>query len=373
MKLFFTVVFLIYTVANGYILYKTWRALPKIKIVRILFAACYFFLYSAFIIAMLGRNLFPLAVQKFFYFPGICWLGVMLYLFIFFLITDLIYGLGRLFRFFRKSDNLWKIQVLSGYIIVVGLTGYGYYNFMHPKITEQEIVIHKNAGNYKALKIVGLSDMHLGVHIDKNRLKSIVRLINAQNPDLVIIAGDIVDNNALPLMKEKMWEEFAQIYAPLGIYACLGNHEYLSGIQSSMNFLKKTNIRLLIDSTALIDNSFWLIGRDDFRGMGSHHRKTLSDLVAKTNVRQPLFLLDHQPFNLNDARQNGIDLQFSGHTHRGQIWPVKLIVRNMFEIAYGYARKGDTQYYITSGIGLWGPPFRIGTDSEIVVFNIRFD
>ena len=373
MKLFFVVIFLVYTVANGYIFYKTWRIIPKIRIVRILFAVCYLFLYLAFIIAMLGRNRLPIEMQKFFYFPGVCWLGFVFYLFLFFLITDLIYGIGRLFRFFRKSTHFWKIQALSGYIIVAGLMIYGYYNFTHPKISEQEIVIHKKAGNYKTLKIVGLSDLHLGVSIDKNWLKNFVRLVNAQNPDLVVIAGDIVDNNALPLMKEKMWEEFAEIKAPLGIYACLGNHEYLSGIQPSLNFLRKTNIRLLIDSAALVDNSFWLIGRDDIKGMRNHHRKPLSDLVAETNADQPLLLLDHEPIHLDDAKQNGIDLQFSGHTHEGQIWPVSWMVKSMYETAYGYTRKGDTQYYITSGIGLWGPPLRIGTHSEIVVFNIRFD
>jgi predicted MPP superfamily phosphohydrolase len=370
MKLFFIVVFLIYTAVNAYIFCKTWKVIPKIRGVKVLFSVCYFFFYSAFVIAMLGRNTFPLDIQKFLYFPGTCWLGAMLYLFIFFLLTDLIYGLGRLFRLFKKSNSFWKIQTLSGYVIVFVLIIYGYYNFTHPKISEQEIVIHKKAGNYKELKIVGLSDLHLGINIDKNYLKHFVQLVNAQNPDMIIIAGDIVDNNALPLMQEKMWEEFEQMRAPLGIYACLGNHEYLSGIELSMNFLQKTNIRFLIDSTTLIDNSFWLIGQDDLQG--NHNRKSLSDLVAKTDTVLPLFLLDHEPVNLSEAEQNGIDLQFSGHTHLGQIWPFSLLVEKMYETAYGYNRKGNTQYYITSGIGLWGPPLRIGTNSEIVVFNIRF-
>jgi predicted MPP superfamily phosphohydrolase len=335
-----------------------------------LFPVIYFFLYSAFIIAMLGRNTFPLGIQKIFYFPGTCWLGIMLYLFLFFTITDLLYGLGRFLRLFKKSKNFLKIQIPTGYVLVFGLTIYGYCHFTHPKISEQEIVINKSAGNYKELRIVGLSDLHLGVNIDKNRLKRFVQLVNAQNPDLIIIAGDIVDNNALPLVKEKMWEEFEQMYAPLGIYACLGNHEYLSGIESSMNFLRKTNIRLLIDSTALIDNSFRLIGRDDLQG--NPERKSLAELVAKTDAISPVFLLDHEPLKLDDAKQNGIDLQFSGHTHLGQIWPLNLFVKQMYETAYGYCRKGNTQYYITSGIGLWGPPVRIGTDSEIVVFKIRF-
>lgn len=370
MRPFFLIVFLIYTAINTYIFYKTRKVIPQGKVVNILFSVVYFFLYGSFIVAMLGRNTLPLGVQRFFYFPGTCWLGAMFYLFLFFLLTDLIYGLGRLFRLLKKSNNFWKIQVLSGYAIVTGLLIYGYYNFTHPKISEQEIVIHKRAGNYKELKIVGLSDLHLGINIDKNRLKRFVQQVNALKPDLIIIAGDMVDNNALPLMKEKMWEEFEQLYAPLGIYSCLGNHEYLSGIESSMNFLQKTNIHLLIDDTALIDNSFWLIGRDDLQG--NHNRKTLSDLVAKTDTSQPLFLLDHEPFHLNEAERNGIDLQFSGHTHRGQIWPVSLMVERMYETAYGYNRKGNTQYYITSGIGLWGPLLRIGTDSEMVVFKVRF-
>ncbi|GHT64910.1 metallophosphatase [Bacteroidia bacterium] len=370
MKPFFIVVFLIYSVINAYIFYKTWRVIPEIRVVKVLFSVVYFFLYSAFIIAMLGRNALPLGVQKFLYFPGSSWLGIMLYLLLFFLLTDLIYGLGRLFRLFKQSKNFRKIQVLTGYVLVLGLAIYGYYRFTHPQISEQEIVIHKKAGDYKELKIVGLSDLHLGVNIDKNRLKRIVQFVNAQNPDLVIIAGDVVDNNASPLMQEKMWEEFEQMHAPLGIYACLGNHEYLSGIESSMNFLRKTNVRLLIDDAALVNDSFWLIGRDDLQGNGN--RKSLTDLVSKTGVSFPLFLLDHEPINLNDAEQNGIDLQFSGHTHLGQIWPFSLMVEKMYETAYGYNRKGNTQYYITSGIGLWGPPFRIGTNSEIVVFKIRF-
>jgi predicted MPP superfamily phosphohydrolase len=370
MKPFLLVALLIYTAMNAYIFFKTRRIIPRTKGLKALFSMGYLFLYSAFIIAMLGRNALPLGVQKFFYFPGTCWLGVMLYLFFFFLLTDLVYGLGRLFRLFKQSRHFPKIQVCTGYVIVLGLAVYGYYHFTHPQISEREVVIHKKAGNYKEIKIVGLSDLHLGVNMDKNRLKRIVQRVNVQNPDLIIIAGDVVDNNVLPLTEEKMWEELGQLQAPLGVYACLGNHDYMSGIESSLDFLRQTNIRLLIDDTALVDNSFWLIGRDDLQG--NRRRESLAALVAKTDTALPLLLLDHEPVDLNDAEQNGIDLQFSGHTHRGQIWPVSLMVDKMYETAYGYNRKGNTQYYISSGIGLWGPPFRIGTHSEIAVFKIRF-
>jgi predicted MPP superfamily phosphohydrolase len=368
---FFIIVFLIYTAINACIFYKTLRVIPQRKIVKYLFSVVFFFLYSAFPVAMLGRNIFPLGMQKVLYFPGTCWLGIMFYLFLFFLLTDLVRGLVRLFRLFKGTGNFLKIQVPTGYVLAAGLMIYGYYHFTHPEVSEQDIVINKSAYNYKELKIIGLSDLHLGVNIDKNRLKQFVQLVNQQNPDLILIAGDIVDNNVLPLMEEKMWEEFEQMRAPLGIYACLGNHEYLSGIKESMNFLRKTNIRLLTDSAELIDNSFHLIGRDDIQG--NPKRKPLADLVAKTDTTLPLFLLDHEPINLKDAEQNGIDLQFSGHTHHGQIWPVSLLVKRMYETAYGYNRKGNTQYYISSGIGLWGPPVRIGTNSEIVVLKVRIN
>jgi predicted MPP superfamily phosphohydrolase len=128
---------------------------------------------------------------------------------------------------------------------------------------------------------------------------------------------------------------------------------------------------LLIDSVAQIDDSFWIIGRDDKQG--NSFRKSLEELVIQTNPSQALFLLDHEPYDLSQAEKNGIDLQLSGHTHYGQLWPINRIVDYIFEVGYGYKQKGNTHIYVSSGLGLWGPPFRIGTQSELVVFNIHFN
>jgi predicted MPP superfamily phosphohydrolase len=238
-------------------------------------------------------------------------------------------------------------------------------------MVEQAIVIHNGAGVHKSLKIVGVSDLHLGVNIDKNRLTRYVERINEQKPDLILIAGDIVDNNVLPLEKERMWEEFNRLQAPLGVYFCLGNHEYLSGIEPSMNFLKKTNMHLLIDDYALVDSSLYIIGRDDKQG--NPKRKSLKALVENTTAPLPRILLDHEPYHLEEAEACGINLQFSGHTHSGQIWPVNLLVKRMYEVSHGYKQKGNTHYFVTSGLGLWGPPFRIGTQSEILVFTLEWN
>jgi predicted MPP superfamily phosphohydrolase len=251
------------------------------------------------------------------------------------------------------------------------LSIYGYYHFNHPKIVEKDITISKKAGYFKELKIVGISDLHLGINLGKKQMKRYVKLINDQHPDLILIAGDIIDNTPRPLEKEKMWEEFEQLHAPLGTYACLGNHEYMSDIEPSLAFINKTNIRLLTDDAALVYNSFWIIGRDDLQG--NPNRKPLPDLLAKTDTTLPLILMDHEPYHLEEAEQYGIDLQFSGHTHDGQLWPGSLLVKKIYELACGYMKKGNTHYYVSSGLGLWGPLFRIGTDSELVVINIRFE
>ena len=369
---FFLVAFLVYTSMNAYVFYRTKQALPQSKIIRSVFYVVYFFFYSAFIIAMLGRNIFPLIIQKILYLPGTVWMAMALYLLLFFFLTDIIHFFNRFFKYLPVAVNnrYRKIQALSGYILVSCLIIYGYYQYRHPQVVEQKISIAKKAGDYKTLKIVGASDFHLGVANDNNRLKEYVKLINDQHPDLILIAGDLIDNNAMPLEKEQMWKTLNELQSPLGTYYCLGNHEYMSGIEPAMSFLHKTDMHLLIDTLAVINNSIQIIGRDDNKG--NHNRKSLKDLVKNADSALPVFLLDHEPFHLNEAEENGIDLQFSGHTHNGQIFPGNLLAGLAYELAYGYKQKGNTHYYVTSGLGLWGPPLRIGTQSEIVVFNIEF-
>jgi len=371
---FFLFAFLIYTLINSYVFYRGKQVLPRLKIVGIIYSVVYFFLYSAFIFAMLGRNSLPLSIQKILYFPGTVWMGMALYLFAFFLLTDFIYFIIRIFHRISPATKrrYRKIQVCSGFILVLCLVVYGYYQFKHPQIVEQKIEIAKSAGSYKHLKVVGVSDLHLGVANDKKSLEQYVKLINDQQPDLIIIAGDLVDNNVMPLEKERMWETINKLQAHLGTYFCLGNHEYLSGIDGSMRFLRKTNMHLLIDSSVVINNSIQIIGRDDKQGMKNRHRKSLKELVKGMNPNLPLILIDHEPFHLNEAKENGIDLQFSGHTHHGQIFPANLITDRIYELSYGYRQKGNTHFFVSSGLGLWGPPLRIGTHSEVVVFNIEF-
>jgi predicted MPP superfamily phosphohydrolase len=295
-------------------------------------------------------------------------------MFLFLLATDVIHLGNHFFRFLPATITpvrFHQIQVISGYVLTFLVLLFGYIHFTHPSLTEKDLVIHKSGGKYSELKVVAFSDLHLGISIDKERLKKYVRFINEQQPDIILVAGDIVDNNPRPLFEEKMDEELRQLQAPLGVYFCPGNHEYISGIDGSLAFLKKTNMTLLIDSVVSVDDSFWIIGRNDLQG--NKKRMPLDRLVAQTNEQQPLFLLDHEPYHLEDAEKNGIDLQFSGHTHQGQLWPLNHLVNKLYEVGYGYKKKGNTHIFVSSGLALWGPEFRIGTQSELVVFNIHFE
>lgn len=203
-------------------------------------------------------------------------------------------------------------------------------------------------------------------------------MINAEQPDLILIAGDIIDNSVRPLMEENVAEEFHRLKAP--VYACLGNHEYYSNQLKARRFYREASITLLQDSVAKIGN-LCIIGRDDRTNM---QRKSLamimeearkkgfiSDLHLGKHSNEFLVLLDHQPYHLEEAEQNGIDFQFSGHTHHGQVWPVSWVTDALYEKAYGSLQKGNTRYYISSGMGIWGGKFRIGTQSEYVVLTIE--
>ena len=158
---------------------------------------------------------------------------------------------------------------------------------------------------------------------------------------------------------------FHQLKAP--VVACLGNHEYISGIDRSLDFYKRAGITLLRDTTLEVGDLV-IVGRDD---RANHHRMSTEQLLNGINKDKFIVLLDHQPYNLEESQQNGVDFQFSGHTHEGQVWPISMLVHSMYENAWGPYQKGDTRYYVSSGIGIWGGKYRIGTRSEYIVATIK--
>ena len=214
-------------------------------------------------------------------------------------------------------------------------------------------------------KIVMASDLHLGYHNRRAELARWVDMINAEKPDLILIAGDIIDISIRPLEEEGMAEEFKRLAAP--VYACLGNHEYYSSEPKARQFYSEAGIRLLSDSTAVVDSALTIIGRDD---RTNPNRKEVAELARLASDSTYTILLDHQPYNLENTEQCGINFQLSGHTHRGQVWPISWVTDAVYECSWGEWQRSGTRYYVSSGLGIWGGKFRIGTQSEYVVATL---
>ncbi|GHT34819.1 metallophosphatase [Bacteroidia bacterium] len=291
------------------------------------------------------------------------WFFIALYLLLIFLAMDLL----RLALPMQKilNGNLITLGALA--LVMTAVFTCGYIHYKDKKRVELSITV--GAKNLSPLRIVAISDLHLGYTIDKTELDQWIKLINAEHPDLVLIAGDIKDNNLRPLTEQNMAASFRNIKSKYGTFACSGNHEYIGDTTKMTNFFRDANITLLRDSSVLINNRFYIIGRED---RSRPHRRPLAGIVkAGCPLPLPIILLDHQPFHLEEAEQNNITLQISGHTHHGQVLPLSWITNLMYETAHGYLRKGNTHIYVSSGIGIWGGKFRIGTQSEYAVIEMK--
>lgn len=311
------------------------------------------------VICIFGRGLeIPPYIHRAMFTIGAIWLVFILYMVMALAVTDI-----------AKLILPWfKHGFAISFAFTCGILIYGWWNYHTPKIENINITLEKKDSTQTGeIKIVGISDVHLGYGTGKKQLKKYVEHINSLKPDAILIAGDLIDNSVTPLYEENMQEELSELKAPLGIYMALGNHEYISGSEKSCEFLSKTPIKVLRDSIVALPNGIQIIGRDDRH---NKNRKSLEELVSLSSPDNSLILLDHQPYELGKTDSLKIDLQFSGHTHRGQIWPISLLTDVIYEQSYGYRKWKHSHIYVSSGLSLWGPAFRIGTQSEIVVFTI---
>ncbi len=326
-------------------------------------------LFSMLLVSFfLPHNISP-AVARTVTFLGYSFLILLLYLLMAFLLIDLVRAANSFFRFLPDVSAFRFWAAVAGIFAVLLTMAIGNYRFNHPETVGVTISLSEKNRPGK-LKIVAVSDIHLGHSIDKKRLKKYVEMINAEQPDLVLIAGDLIDRLVQPVTENKMDEELRRIQSSLGVYEVPGNHEYYGESFSAVaDFYKQANIELLIDTIAAIGDGIYIIGRDDAT---QTERKPLSQLTKGLDPQIPKILLDHQPHRLQEAVENGIDLQFSGHTHNGQIFPGNLIVKQVYELSAGYKKIGKTHFVVSSGLGIWGPQYRICSRSEIIVIDFEY-
>ena len=339
-----------------YVGLRIWMVLPCQKVWKVAVLLLYLLAAVSFFMSVSGRlDRLPMGLASAVYVYGNSWFIAMAYILMALAVLDLLWAFG--LDFHRSS--VWGTALLLGSVaIVLTLGGFHY----HHKYREEIRIVSPKVD--RPLRIVMASDLHLGYHNRCEEFRRWVDILNAEHPDLILVAGDIVDRSVRPLIEENDAAVFRTLEAP--VYACLGNHEYISGIAPALEFYSEAGIHLLRDSVATVQG-ITVIGRDDRMAAG---RAALPDLVKDIDNESFTILLDHQPSDLAAAQSSGIDFQLSGHTHNGQIWPGNLIVKRVFENPYGHLVKGGTRYYVTSGLGIWGGKFRIGTRSEYVVLDL---
>jgi predicted MPP superfamily phosphohydrolase len=359
---------ILYIAINAYLFIRGINALPKgcpRRVFATVFSICVLSLPAGMLL-----NKLPSPVVSALQYTGTGWLFALFYFVAFLAIIDLARLANRLFHclpsFLTANPPLVRLWLFGAAIVVVaGIFTVSIVRFYHPQTVKLNLTTGKHVGD--SLKIVLASDLHLGYTVGKRTLERFVRLINSQKPDMVLLCGDVFDRSVRPVIEYRMTEQLRQIKAPLGVFAVTGNHEYLGELQQSLSLLAEAGITVLRDSVAMPTDNICIVGRDDYY---NKNRKPLHELLAGIDTTRLLIVLDHQPCNLEEAQQANVDFQFSGHTHDGQLFPMNLILRMIYEKSYGCLRKGNTQYYVTSGLGLWGAPVRIGSHSETVNISL---
>ncbi|OGU67951.1 MAG: hypothetical protein A2499_14035 [Stygiobacter sp. RIFOXYC12_FULL_38_8] len=377
MFIFFGIVFTVYGLINYYIIRRGLSVVPAEY--KTIFLVVTIFIAASYIAGRVLENIWISPISIVLVWIGSFWLAIMTYTFLFLLVIDLFRLANHFLPFFPSfiTGNVEQtkktVAIIVGVLVLSSVAG-GFINTKMIAIKKYSIDIKKSAGGLKSLNLAIASDLHLGTINSYEFMYKVGDKLNSMNPDLILLAGDIIDEDLGPVIKYDVGEHLKRLKAKYGVYAVTGNHEYIGGADPAVEYLHKHDINVIRDSVVKIDNAFYIVGREDrsSRQFGGKQRKELSDIMKEVDKSLPVIMMDHQPFNLEQAAQNGVDLQLSGHTHNGQLWPFNYIVEKVYELAWGYKVIGNTHYYVSCGVGGWGPPIRTGSRPEIINIKLNF-
>jgi hypothetical protein len=378
--IFFSIFFAVYGLVNYYIFIRGLHTIPQNSSFRIYYIYFFIIVSLSFIAGRLLERVWLSPFSDGLIWIGSFWLSAMLYFVLALLCIDVLRLINHFVTIFPPviTANIIQAKQYLAYsvtLVVLIVIIAGSFNARSPKIKTLNLTIPKKAQSVKSMNIVVVSDIHLGTIIGKQRFDKIVGQINSLNPDLVLLPGDIVDEDVAAIIDDNVGESLRNINSKFGVFAVTGNHEYIGGVERSCRFLTKNGIIMLRDSAVLINDIVYLVGREDrtINRFTDRRRKALEELMVNVNKTYPVILMDHQPIGLDEAVNNSVDLQLSGHTHNGQLWPLNYIAEAIYEVSWGYLKKGDTHFYVSSGIGTWGPPVRTGNTPEIVNIILYFE
>lgn len=359
---------------------------------RLIFAVIYVLLSTSLLTGFLIKN--PKSLHRMLKITGNYFLGIFLYTLVIILLAD--FGRILLKYVFHASwihsRTAFTVAGAICALLILLLSACGIFHAKYIKTTSYDVIINKTIPERTSMKVVLLADTHFGYNAGVLHARELVRKINKQKPDLVCIAGDIFDNEYDAIRNpEKLEKTLRGIKSTYGVYACWGNHDLneeilagftfkhkdgdLSDIKDPRmkKFLKDSNIHILEDESVLINDQFYVIGRKDASLTEKIHetRKAPAQLTEKLDRDKPIIMIDHQPKELQELADAGVDLDLCGHTHNGQTFPGNFTIKLMWENPCGLLSKDNMTNITTSGAGVWGPAMRIGTDSEICSINIQ--
>ena len=355
---------------------------------RVLFVILYAFCALTPLTGFLVRS--PAALRHVLRQIGNYWFGCMLYLGLAILLVEIGLFVARRVRH-RDFVQMQRVRQVQGGIalaLVCAVCIYGAVNAHTLRVTDYEVTIEGAGGD---MTVALLADLHLGYNTDPAYIEQTVQAVNDMQPDLVVIAGDIFDNEyeAIP-EPERIAAALASLGSTYGTFACWGNHDVSEPILAGFTwdtadadkddprmteFLARAGVSLLADEEVTLANGVQLVGRKD----PSRSRKlddarlTPEQLLGPLDPAQPIFVIDHQPKELDELAAAGADLDLSGHTHNGQVFPGNLLMGLIWDNPCGYLRVGEMHSVVTAGLGVWGPDMRVGTRSEVVRITVRFD
>ncbi|MFV0535997.1 MAG: metallophosphoesterase [Dysgonomonas sp.] len=394
MRVFFNAI-IVQIFLSAYIYWFGWQGLPDKKYLKIFYASVYILELIIYFIGFFTSKYLSFDALHDLAWVGTTWMLFTIYMTGLLLIYDLVKYLNRKKKISLKLDLKAKknrlIYFIFSLVFVSSVMAYGNYRFWNPVVTEMDISVNKESP-IKNLRIVVATDIHAGYLIDKDIVSMYVDKIMEQKPDLILLVGDIVDYDVKSLYEQHMETEFLRLKAPYGVYASTGNHEYIELSEAKDEKIlwlsEKAGLTMLRDTTVLVDSAFYIVGREDDM---CEARKNLPDIMQGVNKNLPIIVMNHEPHKLHEEVDAGADIALYGHTHNGQFFPNNVIMklssmlyntgiipekykmRFMYEMPFGYKEKEDTHVYVSSGLGLAGPQFRIGTISEIVVLNVKFN
>lgn len=296
-----------------------------------------------------------------------------LYLFLFVLLFDLFLLFNILFRLVSKEVRrtfLFRFYTLLVIIVLsAAVVAGGVINLNTIRVSRYRIAVPKGNSPLNGLRVTFVADFHIQQKTNPHFVEQFVRKANALKPDIMLYGGDIVEGRDENRISEVILSALRKVQTKYGAFGVPGNHESY-GSRGDGTFYEKAHITLLQDTLLDIDGSFYLAGRNDER---DRQRKSANEILQNNPGGLPIILLDHRPTRLQEVSRTPVNVQFSGHTHNGQLFPINFYINSLYELSWGYKKIRNTHFFVTSGLRLWGPPVKTSGKSEIMLVDITFE